>query len=72
MHQRALVTDAAVAPDEDVVRDGLAEDLDLEYVGDDLLRLAVNVGVHERDVVVARDDVAQRRQALLDSLQCDG
>ena len=48
--------------------DRLPEDLDLEHVRDDLLRLAVHVRVHERDVVVARDHVAQRGQPLLDAL----
>ena len=57
--EAALVGDGAIRADEDVVGDGLAEDLDLEDVRDDLLRLAVDVGVHERDVVVACDHVAE-------------
>ena len=72
MDEASLVRDRAVRADEDVVCDGLAENLDLEYVRDDLLRLAVDVGVHERDVVVARDDVAERGEALLDSLEGNG
>lgn len=68
MHEPALVRDGAVRADEDVVRDRLPEHLDLEHVRDDLLRLAVHVRVHERDVVVARDHVAQRGQPLLDAL----
>ena len=72
VHERALVREAAVRADEHVVGDRLSEDLDLEHVCDDLLGLAVNVGVDERDIVVARDDVAQGREALLDPLHGDG
>ena len=72
MDEPSLVRDRAVRADEDVFCDSLAEDLDLQYVRDDLLRLAVDVGVHERDVVVACDDVAERGEALLDALEGDG
>ncbi len=71
MYEPALVRDRAVRADEHVVRDRLAEHLYLEHVRDDLLRLAIDVGVHKRDVVVARDDVAERGEALLDALQRD-
>jgi hypothetical protein len=46
VHEPAVVRDRAVGADEDVVCDGLAEDLDLEDVRDDLLRLAVNVRLY--------------------------
>lgn len=72
MDETALIGDRAVAADEDVVADGLAEDLDLEHVGDDLLGLAVDVRVDECDVVVACDDVAERGEPLLDALYGDG
>ena len=41
--QAALVGEDAVGANEDVAGDGLAEDLDAQHVGDDLLRLAVQV-----------------------------
>jgi hypothetical protein len=69
--EAALVGEGAVAADEDVGRDRLPEDLDLEDVGDDLLGLAVDVRVDEGDIVVARDDVAEGRQPLLDPLDRD-
>lgn len=72
MHEPALVGDRAVAADEDVVCDGLPEDLDLQHIRDDLLRLAVDVGVHQRDVVVARDDVPEGGQPLLHALDGHG
>jgi hypothetical protein len=71
VHDAALVAETHVAAGQDIVGDGLAEDLDAEHVGDDLFRLALQVRVHERDVVVGADDVAERRQALLDSLDLD-
>jgi hypothetical protein len=67
----ALIADGAIAPDEDVIGDGLTEDLDLEDVGDDLLGLAIEVRVDEGDVVVAGDDVAQRGETFLDALDGD-
>jgi hypothetical protein len=67
-----IVGDGAVRADEDVVGDGLSEDLDLEDVGDDFLSLPVDVWVHEGDVVVSGDDVAECRETLFDALNGDG
>ena len=50
----------------------MAEDLDFEDVRDDLLRLAIDIRVDERDVVVASDHVPERRETLLDALKSDG
>ena len=72
MDQAALVRDGAVASDQHVICNGLSEYLDFEDVRDDLLRLAVNVGMDERDVVVACDDVAKGREAFFHSLYRDG
>jgi hypothetical protein len=72
MDEATLITDHTVRADEDVVRDRLAEDFDFEHVRDDLLCLAIDVGVHERNVVVACDDVSERREALFDALERDG
>lgn len=69
--ETALVRDRAIAAHEDVIGDGLSEDLDLEHVGDDLLGLAVDVRVDERDVVVACDDVAERGEPLFYALDRD-
>lgn len=71
MDESSLVGERTVRSDEHVGRDRLTEDLDLEHVGDDLLGLSVNIRVDERNVVVARDDVSERRQSLLDSLDGD-
>lgn len=68
VHDAALVAEAHVAAGQDVVRNGLAEDLDAEHVGDDFLGLALEVGVHEGDVVVGADDIAECGEALFDSL----
>ena len=72
MHEPPPITQTEVTPDQHVLRDRLPEDLDAEHVRDELLRLALHVRMHERDVVVARDDVAQRAEALLDALDPDG
>ena len=72
MDEPSLVCDRAVRADEDIFGDGLAEDLDLEDVRDDLLRLAVDVGMNERDVIVACDNVTERGETLLDTLEGDG
>ena len=71
MHDATLIRDDGIGADEHVVGDCLPENLNLEHVRDDLLRLAVDVWVHERNVVVARDNVPQGRQPLLYSLDRD-
>lgn len=68
VYKPALVRDRAVAADQNVVRNGLAEDLDLEHIGDNLLCLAVDVGMYKRNVVVACNHVAERGQPLLYAL----
>jgi hypothetical protein len=50
----------------------LAEDLDFEDVCDDLLRLAINIRVHQRDVIVASNHVPERRESLLNALKSNG
>jgi len=50
----------------------LAEDLDFEDVCYDLLRLAINIRVHQRDMIVASDHVPKRRESLLDTLKRNG
>jgi hypothetical protein len=72
MDKATLICDCTIRADEDVVRERLAEDLDLEDVRDDFLRLAVNVRVHQRDVVVAGDHIPERREPLLDALEGNG
>lgn len=71
MDEAALIGERAVGADEDVVCDRLAENLDLENVCDNLLRLAIYVRMDEGDVVVRGDDVAQRGETLFDALDGD-
>jgi hypothetical protein len=72
MDKASLIRDRAVRANKDILGDSLTEDLHLEDICDYLLRLAVDVGVHERDVVVARDNVAERGEAFFDTLKRDG
>jgi len=72
MDETTLICYCTIGADEDVVRDRLAEDFDLEDVRDDFLRLAINVWVHERDVIVAGDDVTERRESFFDALKRNG
>lgn len=59
VHEAALVGQAHVAADQHVVGNGLAEDLNAQHVGDDLLRLALEIWVHQGDVVIGRNDVSE-------------
>lgn len=99
--EASLVGEDAVGADEDLLRHRLTENLHLQGVCQDLLRLLraergftvtsgqlaqdtsghggrysgshpVEVGVDQRHVVVAGDDVAERRQPLLHPLHLDG
>jgi hypothetical protein len=47
------------------------EDLDLEDVHDDLLHLTVDVRVYEHDMNIAHNNIAKRRETLLDTLEGD-
>jgi hypothetical protein len=60
MYEPALVCYGAAAAHEDVVGDRLPENLDFKHIGDDLLRLTIDVGVHEGDIVIACNDVPER------------
>lgn len=59
MYDAALVGESHVGADQDVVGDGLAEDVDAEDVGDYFFGFALDVRVDEGDVVVADDYVAE-------------
>ena len=65
------VAQAHVGTNKDVVGDSLSEDLDTQDIGDNLLGLALQIGVDEGDVVVAANDVAEGGEALLDALNLD-
>ncbi|KAF1777189.1 hypothetical protein GQ600_27707 [Phytophthora cactorum] len=71
VYEAALVGQGAVAAHERVARDCLAENLDAERVSHDLLRLTVQIRVHERHVIVRGDAVAQSRESLLHTLYDD-
>ena len=60
-----LIAQCTVASSQDIISaNRLPEDLDAQDVRNDLLRLPLNVWVHQRHVVVAADDVSQGGQAL--------
>ncbi|GAO50141.1 hypothetical protein G7K_4276-t1 [Saitoella complicata NRRL Y-17804] len=69
VHETTLVGEGAVRTGEDVACDGLSEDFDAEDVGDDFLRLALDIGMYQCHVIITRDHVAQCTQPLLDPLQ---
>ena len=58
MHNPALVGKRHIRPDKDIIRDGLAEYFDAQYIGNYLLRLALYIWMDECDMVVGADDVA--------------
>ena len=66
--EATLVGEAHVASHEHVVGNRLAEHLDAEDIGDDLFRLALEVGVDEGNVIVCGNDIAEGGEALLDAL----
>lgn len=68
MDNTTLITQAHVAAHQHVIRDRLPEDLDAQHVRNDLLRLALDVRVHERDVVVGANHITESGKPLLDAL----
>jgi hypothetical protein len=72
MDKATLICDCTIWADKDVIRDRLAEDFNFEDVRDDLLRLAIDIRMHQRDVIVASDHVSERREPLLNTLKRNG
>jgi hypothetical protein len=60
MHDPSGITQRHIRSRKHIIRDRLPEHLDAEDVGDYFLGLALDVWVHEGDVVVAADYVAER------------
>lgn len=71
MDKTTFVCENAVAAGERLASNGGLEDLDAEHVLDNLLRGGVHLGVHQRDVVIAGNNVAQGRESFFDSLDFD-
>lgn len=59
VYKPTLIRNGAIGADKNVIRDSLAKNLDLQDVGDNLLRLAVDIRVDERNIVIACDHVAE-------------
>lgn len=72
MHQAPPIAQREIASHQHVVRDGLAEHLHAQDIRDQLLGLALDVRVQQRDVVVAGDDVAEGGESFLYALDLDG
>lgn len=76
-----MIRENAVASDERVSSNRLTEDLHAEDVRHNLLRFlhgkrtpkayAIQIGMEESDVVVAGNQIAERRQTLVDALYDD-
>ena len=71
MNQRSLIRNSTITPHQDIIRYRLSKHFHLEDVGDDFFRFAIDVGVHEGDVVVAGYDVSERAESFFDSLERD-
>lgn len=71
MHNAALVAQRHVAAHQHVIRDRLSKNLYAQHIGYYLLRLALNIRVHERHVVVGAYYVAERRESLFYALDLD-
>jgi hypothetical protein len=67
-YQSTLITQRTVTPHEDIPRNSLSKNLDTKNIPNNLLRLTFNVGVDQSDIVIARNDIAQRRQPFLNTL----
>lgn len=54
----SLVAQSAETPNKNIVRNSLAEDLDLEGISDDFLSLPINVRVDEGNIVITHNDIS--------------
>jgi len=71
MDNPTLICDGTITAHEDIIGDGLAENLDLEHVGDYLFGFPIEIWMHESDVVVAGDNIPERGEALFYPLYGD-
>lgn len=69
--QGTLVGQAAETADKRVLADRLSEDFDSQHISDDFLGLLINVWVHQGDVVVTHNHVAQSREFVFHALDLD-
>ena len=67
-----MIGNDTVASNKDVVCHRLSKNFDFEDIRNDLLSLAVEIGMHQCDIVVTYNDVAECRKALLYSLNSNG
>jgi len=72
VNETTLIADTAVRSHKRILCDRLAKHLHPESIHDYLLRLAIQVWMHERNVIVTRDNVTERRQSFLHALKVDG
>ena len=64
MNDAALIGEQRVAADENAIGNGLPKALDVQCIREDLFGFLVQIGMDESDVIVAGNDIAQRRQTL--------
>jgi len=72
MDNPALIAQGHIASHQYIIGNCLPKDLHAKDVGDDFLSLTFYVGVHQGDVVVSTDDVAEGGEALFNPLDFDG
>lgn len=61
MHNASLIGKTHVAPNQNIVSDGLSKYLDAQNVRYDFLRLPLDIGMDKCDVVVGTNDITERR-----------
>ena len=64
MNDATLIGEQRIAADENAIGDGLSKALDVQCIREDLFGFLVQIGMDERDVIVAGNDISQRRQTL--------
>jgi hypothetical protein len=72
VHNTAQIIKHTIAAHQDIIGDCVAENFNIQNVGNDFLSFLVQIGMDQSDVVVAGDHVAQRRQTLLDASNLNG
>lgn len=68
MNQSALVAEGTIAANQYITGDSFAKHLNLQRVGNNFLSFAVNVGMNQSNVIIARNNIAQCTKTLFNSL----
>jgi len=72
MHHAPRITQRHIRPHQHIIRHRLSENLHPQHIRHQLLRLPLNIRMHQRHVIIRYNHISQCGQPLLNTLDLDG